>query len=104
MNSQTRRYLLIPAGLLVLAVLPFPYGYYMFLRLVVAVASALTALTIYKAKQSLSYEVVALGLVALLFNPFIVVALSRLLWLPIDLAVAALLAYLALRKDNTARG
>ena len=33
----------IPAGMLVVAVLPLPYGYFMFLRLVITAAAAYVA-------------------------------------------------------------
>lgn len=93
-------YLLILAALLVVAILPLPYGYYTFLRLVVTIAAAAAAYVDYQSSRSLNWRVIVMGLVALLFNPVVTVALSRSTWLPIDLLTAGLFAYMALRKDR----
>ena len=100
MSDRPALYLLIPAALLVVAILPLPYGYYTFLRLVVTIAAAATAYVDYQSSRSLSWRVIVMGLVALLFNPVVTVALSRSTWLPIDLLTAGLFAYMALRKDR----
>ncbi len=85
--------------MLVVAILPLPYGYYTFLRLVVTLAAAVTAYVDYQSSRSLSRRVIVMGLVALLFNPVVTVALNRSTWLPIDLLTAGLFAYMALRKE-----
>lgn len=100
MNDRPALYLLIPAALLVVATLPLPYGYYTFLRLVVTLAAAVAAYVDYQSARSLSWRVIALGLVALLFNPVVTVSLNRSTWLPIDLLVAGLFAYMALRRER----
>lgn len=100
MSDRPALYLLIPAALLVVAILPLPYGYYTFLRLVVTIAAAATAYVAYQSSRSLSWRVIVMGLVALLFNPVVTVALSRSTWLPIDLLTAGLFAYMALRKER----
>ncbi|MEZ0001319.1 DUF6804 family protein [Sinorhizobium fredii] len=102
MSERPAIYLLIPAALLLVAVLPLPYGYYIFLRLVVTVGAALAAYSAYKAKASISGEVVVMGLMAILFNPLVPVMLSRSVWLPIDLLAGCIFAYVALRKGTTA--
>jgi len=68
------------------AVLPFwPAGFFTLVRLVVC------ALCIYVIVASRGLDTpytVALGFIALLFNPVIPVHLNKLLWVPIDLGVA----------------
>jgi len=78
----------IPTGMLVIAVLPLPYGYFMFLRLAVTVAAA------YVAYENFSKDIINWGVtfvvIALLFNPFYVVHFDKALWAVIDLIVAGL--------------
>ena len=78
----------IPIGMLVIAVLPLPYGYFMLLRLVVTAAAA------YVAYENFSRDIASWGIVfviiALLFNPFYVVHFDKALWAVIDLIVAGL--------------
>lgn len=100
LNDQSRRYLLIPAALLVLAVLPMPYGFYTLVRIVVTLAAAFMAYTTYLQNSSLDWKVIALGFIAILFNPVIQISLSRTIWLPIDLLCAALFVYLAFGKSK----
>lgn len=78
---------LVPAGMLLVALLHLPYGYYTLLRLVVCLAAAIIA---YQSWPKHAPWSVAFAIVALLFNPLIIVALDRETWAPIDAAVAAL--------------
>lgn len=81
--------------LLLIAVLPLPYGYYLFLRVAVFAAAIWLALTI----DEMIKLKAPLWIVALLFNPFFPVHLSKAGWLPIDLA-AAFLFFLASREKQ----
>lgn len=78
----------IPAGMLVVAVLPLPYGYFMFLRL------AITAAAAYVAYENFNKDIPVWGIVfvgvALLFNPFYTIHFDKALWAVIDIVVAAL--------------
>ena len=78
----------IPAGMLAVAVLPLPYGYYMFLRLAVTAAAAYIAYVNFD-KDITVWGIVFVG-VALLFNPLYTVHLDKALWAVIDLVVAVL--------------
>jgi hypothetical protein len=73
--------------MLLLAIPPiWPYGYYMFLRLVVCGAAVFIAYKAYEQrKQVLAYTA---GLLALLFNPVIPVHLNKEMWAIIDLITA----------------
>ena len=82
---------LLPAGLLVAAVLPWPYGYYNFLRLVVCAVAAWLAYTQWRHDDALTGWVVALAATSVLYNPFVPVYLTRELWSVLNLAGAVVL-------------
>ncbi|MCZ0951592.1 MAG: hypothetical protein OXJ56_03325 [Rhodospirillaceae bacterium] len=83
---------LLPAGLLVAALLPWPYGYYNFLRIVVCTVTAWLAYTQWRHDDALSGWVVALGATSVLYNPFVPIYLTRELWSGLNLAGALVLA------------
>lgn len=88
--------LLVAALMLCVAIIPtLPYGFYALLRLVVCGASAYAA---FKLKDSpiLSGNFIPLIIMVVLFNPFVPVHLTRLIWLVVDLAGAVY--FLALSK------
>lgn len=79
--------------LLLIALLPLPYGYYTFLRLTVFMSSLFL---VYQLSEMKEHKISAiLALLAILFNPFIPVYLSRELWMPIDLISAGFFLYIA---------
>ncbi len=74
------------AGLVALAVLPvWPYGYYLVIRVVVFVVAIYIVVV---GKPLASRDRALLGVLAVLFNPVFPVSLTRLVWLPIDLAAS----------------
>ena len=81
----------VPAVLLVLALLPWPYGYYTFLRLSVCVVTGWLAYEQWRLDNAVSGWVVGLGATALLFNPLSPIHLTREIWNVLDLAAAGLL-------------
>ena len=81
---------LVPTALLILALLPWLYGYYTLLRLVVSLVSALLAFTQWKHDDAVSGWTVALAVTALLYNPVITIHLTREIWSILNLATAAL--------------
>lgn len=89
---------LTAAVLCLLALADLPYGFYTVLRI------AVTATATYGA--FLSWEragpgwVVALLLIAVVFNPVLPVYLGRETWTVVDLAAAAILAAAALRSGK----
>ena len=74
--------LTITAFLLLLGILPLPYGFYIFLRLIVTIVSLFAAFKIVE-RQSNSFWI--LIIISILFNPIIPVFLFKLAWIPIDL-------------------
>jgi uncharacterized membrane protein YesL len=73
----------------------WPYGYYTLLRLVVFVTSCLIAIAAYRMQQQ--GWVVGIGIIALLFNPFIPVHLDKSTWRILDFIVAFIFAILLFR-------
>lgn len=92
---------LIPAAMLLLALLQLPYGYYTLLRLVVCLTAAIIAFKSWPKQQAWA---IAFGLVALLFNPLVIVSFDRETWVPIDVAVATMFLshwWFVGRQDNS---
>jgi len=91
---------LLPAGLLILALLPWPYGYYTFLRLAVFAVSGWLAYTQWTHDNAFTGWVVGLGAMSLLYNPVLPIHLTRDIWSVLNLLSAGfLLAHLyALRQ------
>lgn len=81
---------LTPAILLLLALLPWPYGYYSFLRLGVCAVSAWLAYEQLKHDSAVSGWVVAFAGTALLYNPLVPIHLTREIWSVLNLASAGL--------------
>lgn len=76
---------LLAAGLCFAALLPMPYAYYTLLRWVVSGVASFTSFESFKAKRF--GWAWTFAWVALVFNPFVLVSLTRLFWAPIDIAV-----------------
>jgi len=89
---------LIAAAILIGALTRWPYGYYQLLRLVVCGASVYIAFIAYNWQKV--WAVWLFGFIALLFNPFIPIHLSRELWQPIDVicAIAFIVITFVLKK------
>jgi hypothetical protein len=79
----------IAAGMLIVAVAPLPYGYYMLLRLVATGVFAWSAYVAYERQ----YQVLpwVLVLLAVLFNPVIKIHLPREMWAAIDIGAGIFL-------------
>lgn len=84
---------IILALLLLLCLAPMPYGYFMIVRLLAMVFFAYFAYRFFTAdKESLAIVFVSL---ALLFQPFLKIALGRQMWNVVDVVVAAFLIVLS---------
>jgi hypothetical protein len=93
--------LALGAVLLLLALLRWPYGYYVFMRWVVTAASAYGAWVAYADGRHVWTWV--LGAVALLFNPILPFHMRREDWMVFDLIGAGLLFAAALLLRTPAR-
>ena len=79
---------IIAAIMLLIAILPLPYGYYQFLRWVVCGIAAFIAFEAYNWGKT--WAIWLFGIIAILFNPIIPVHLTKEIWQPIDLVCALL--------------
>lgn len=86
----------IAAGLLLLCLLPLPYGLYILFRLVIAVIAGIWAYRAYMAGRVT--EAVIAGVVALVFQPFFKLMLGRLLWCVVDVILIVFLILIFMRK------
>jgi hypothetical protein len=95
-NYKSLKISLLVAGLMLcFAVVPvWPYGFYTLLRLGVCGVSVYAAYQL-KENDALKKHLVPLAVLAVLFNPFMPVHLTRLLWLVIDLGTAVYFLNLA---------
>ena len=77
-----------PAVMLVLAVLPLPYGYYTALRIVVCGAAGFLVYQLSGENGDFSFWLFGFFGIAVLFNPIIPIHLTKAIWQPIDLGAA----------------
>ncbi len=95
---MTKYITFILAAMLLLCLAPLPYGYYMLVRWAAMVVFAVLALDYYsKNKKELA---VTFGALALLFQPFIKIALGRTIWNIVDVIVAILLIVLFFTENK----
>lgn len=86
----------ILAALLLLCLAPMPYGYYQLVRFV---AMAIFAVMAYRyVQEKRNTLAVVFGALALLFQPFLKIALGRTIWNIVDVVVAILLVTLSYRQ------
>lgn len=83
---------LILSILLLLCLAPMPYGYYQLVRILAMIAFAIMAYQYYE-KENVPLAFTFAGL-ALLFQPFVKVALGRTLWNIVDAIVAVVIIVL----------
>ena len=94
---------LIVAIMLVVTIASLPYGYYQLLRWVTCGVAIFIAIMAYKWGKAWATWI--FGLIAVLFNPFWTIHLTRDIWRPIDLACAVLFitSVFALREPAKSR-
>ena len=90
---------LILSAILLLCLLPMPYGYYMLVRFVSMVAFGVMSYQYIQKKQTA--WAITFGALALLFQPFLKVALGRTMWNIVDVIVAVLLIVLWIQERKT---
>lgn len=91
LNRLPRWVWIVPAALLLIATARLPYGYYMFLRIVVCAFAALIAFSSWRDDKTSRAWAIVFGAVAILFNPLVPIYLSRGDWFYLDIGVAVLI-------------
>ena len=89
---------IITATMLLLALAPWPYGYYQLLRFVVCGVSVYVSFMAYNWQKM--WATWLFGFIAVLFNPLIPIHLPREIWQPIDIICAILFAGSAIILKN----
>jgi hypothetical protein len=78
------------AIILLLCLIPFPYGYYLFVRYAATFGFGILAFQAYASKKP---KVVLYLILSFMFQPFYKVHFDRSFWLVVDVLVAAWLIY-----------
>ena len=80
---------LISIALVLIALFPLPYGYYIFLRIAMFISMGILAYYQWTQKQSIDIWVAILVGFAILYNPIIPVHLTREIWSVLNILTAA---------------
>lgn len=91
MKFHPSQIVLVCAGLLALGILPLPYGYYQFLRWVVFFVAGFATYFEWDRKKEMTGWAYAFACMALLWNPFILVHLTKIAWVMFDLVGAGIM-------------
>ena len=91
---------IVLSAILLLCLLPMPYGYYTFVRFVSMVAFGVMACRYYA--QHKTALTITFASLAVLFQPFIKIALGRTMWNIVDVIVAILLVWLWIKERKSA--
>ena len=87
--------------LLIIALFRMPYGYYTLLRLVVTIYAVFQVFSSLKAEKCFKGWAVTFLLVALVYNPIIIVAFKKSIWAIINVITIGLLLFkLGSQKDK----
>lgn len=92
---------LIMAVLLLLCLADMPYGFYQLVRFAATAAFAYLSYDYFKSKEEI--KGIAFAALAVLFQPFIKIALGRTIWNVVDVIVAAALFYLLIKSLSKKR-
>lgn len=100
-TATSRAVWIVPAVLLAVAIADWPYGYYQLVRFVVCSACAYLVYVEYQANRAVNFWVIALGAIAVLFNPIAPIHLPKDVWRWLDgLAAVALIAHLIFSRER----
>lgn len=83
----------VPAGILALALLPLPYGYYTLLRLIVCGSFGYQFYRFYSVEKIIGSKGIPLILLILFYNPVIPVHLAKSVWSVLNLLTIVFLFY-----------
>ena len=89
-----RQILVIVAVMLLLAIAPLPEGYYTLLQFIVCGCAAYMVCQKFLGKDRGAW-LLALALIAIIFNPVVPLPFSRAIWIGFDLIAGPIFLYLA---------
>jgi hypothetical protein len=79
---------IIPIVLVLTALFPLPYGYYVFLRIVLFLAGGFLAWREYRERQGVTAWLVGLVILVVVYNPISPIHLTREIWSGLNVATA----------------
>ena len=88
----------ISAVMLLIAILPLPYGYYTLLRWVVCISAIFSVWVANESRKK--FWLFLMAIIALLFNPIVPIHLDKGTWVVIDFIVAILFFTSIKRTDK----
>ena len=95
-TNTTQNIQIAGAIILLLSILPLPYGFYTIVKVAMMIISGYLAYRYYsQRKEELA---ITFLVICILFQPFVNFALGRQVWLIVDIVVAILLLLLAFRR------
>jgi hypothetical protein len=89
-------------GMLLLAILPMPYGYYILMRLLLFMVFFTMTLRAQRERNMRGIFWLML-ILTILFNPLCIVALPRPVWIPIDIVLAFMFWRIHRKYHNVSR-
>ena len=89
---------LVLTALMILCLLPMPYGFYNFVRFIAMIGFAVLAVNAYNNKRNIL--TITYGSLALMFQPFIKIVLGRDVWNVIDVTVAVFLIVIIVKNKE----
>ncbi len=101
LKQNMKALLLICSGLLLLALVNLPIGYYTFLRIAVTIGAV--AVLIKEFENGINFWFISFAFIAILFNPIIPIYLrDKDIWMPIDIIAAIIfgIKFLTLNPNN----
>ena len=101
-NISIKPPIFLSIALLLLAIFPFPYGYYVLLRLVVFLTAGFLAWFSYTGNRSAWAW--TMGFIALFFNPIIPLHFGREAWMVFDVVVAVILGIFLFIHNKESNG
>ena len=88
-KNENKRYAITAAVLLLASILPWPYGFYMLLKIAIMIIAIYYTWVINKLRIKKDAKFWILIAIAILYNPIIPIHLySRALWVFVDIAAA----------------
>ena len=96
--KNLKTYLFIGCALLLIAILPMPYGYYEFMRIVITLVASINAFELYKTNKSVL--LVVFVSIIILYNPIFAIHLNKAVWIPINILTGLFFGVSALVHKN----
>lgn len=99
MRHRVAPFPLICCGLLLLALAPMPYGYYIFLRIVICIWGIIIGIQEFGTSRGNMTSLLAYG-IAILYNPVIRIHFTRDIWQVVNIVTILVILAIALKSPE----